>query len=116
MEVLMFVFQTYLMVLTFDTWDVTHTNSNKALLGQSPKNLESKLFKKRGKPLNGWSQDDKLRTKQFQDWCSTWLGEVYRVLKPCSPILIMCGRQNQHRFTCASGGCWVYSKRCYYLE
>ena len=43
-----------------------------------------------------------LGQKQFQEWCSTWLGEVYRVLKPCSPILIMCGRQNQHRFTCAS--------------
>ena len=88
--------------IDFDTWDITHANSNSALLGQSPKNVESKLFKSRGKPLNGWSQDDKFRTKQFQEWCSTWLGEVYRVLKPCSPILIMCGRQNQHRFTCAS--------------
>ena len=88
--------------IDFDEWDVTHTNSNSALLRQSPKNVGSKLFKSRGKPLNGWSQDDKFRTKQFQEWCSTWLGEVYRVLKPCSPILIMCGRQNQHRFTCAS--------------
>ena len=88
--------------IDFDEWDVTHNNSNSALLGQSPKNVGSKLFKSRGKPLNGWSQDDKFRTKQFQEWCSTWLGEVYRVLKPCSPILIMCGRQNQHRFTCAS--------------
>ena len=88
--------------IDFDEWDVTHNNSNSALLGQSPKNVGSKLFKSRGKPLNGWSQGDKFRTKQFQEWCSTWLGEVYRVLKPCSPILIMCGRQNQHRFTCAS--------------
>lgn len=24
------------------------------------------------------------------------------MLKPCSPILILCGRQNQHRFTCAA--------------
>ena len=88
--------------IDFDTWDITHNNSNSALLGQSPKNMESKLFKSRGKPLNGWSQEDKQRTKQFQEWCSTWLGEVFRVLKPCSPILIMCGRQNQHRFTCAS--------------
>jgi site-specific DNA-methyltransferase (adenine-specific) len=88
--------------IDFDEWDVTHNNSNSALLGQSPKNVGSKLFKSRGKPLNGWSQEDKLRTRQFQDWCSTWLSEVYRVLKPCSPILILCGRQNQHRFTCAS--------------
>ena len=88
--------------IDFDEWDVTHNNSNSALLGQSPKNVGSKLFKSRGKPLNGWSQEDKLRTRQFQDWCSTWLSEVYRVLKPCSPILILCGRQNQHRFTCAA--------------
>ena len=88
--------------IDFDEWDVTHNNSNSALLGQSPKNVGSKVFKSRGKPLNGWSQEDKLRTRQFQDWCSTWLSEVYRVLKPCSPILILCGRQNQHRFTCAA--------------
>ena len=88
--------------IDFDAWDVIHSNSNSALLGKSPKNVESKLFKTRGKPLNGWSDADRNRTKQFQEWCYKWLVEVYRVLKPCSPILIMCGRQNQHRFTCAA--------------
>ena len=88
--------------IDFEQWDITHKNTNSALLGQSPKNVNSKVFKSRGKPLNGWSQEDKERTKQFQEWCSTWLGEVYRVLKPCSPLLILCGRQNQHRFTCAA--------------
>lgn len=88
--------------IDFDQWDVTHKNNNSALLGQSPQNIKSSVFKRRGKPLNGWSQEDKERTKQFQEWCLTWLGEVYRVLKPCSPILILCGRQNQHRFTCAA--------------
>lgn len=88
--------------IDFDQWDITHKNSNSALLGQSPQNIKSSVFKRRGKPLNGWSQEDKERTKQFQEWCLTWLGEVYRVLKPCSPILILCGRQNQHRFTCAA--------------
>lgn len=88
--------------IDFDQWDITHKNNNSALLGQSPQNIKSSVFKRRGKPLNGWSQEDKERTKQFQEWCLTWLGEVYRVLKPCSPILILCGRQNQHRFTCAA--------------
>lgn len=88
--------------IDFDHWDITHKNTNSALLGQSPQNVNSSVFKSRGKPLNGWSKEDKERTNQFQEWCSTWLGEVYRVLKPCSPILIMCGRQNQHRFTCAA--------------
>lgn len=88
--------------IDFDQWDITHKNTNSALLGQSPQNVNSSVFKSRGKPLNGWSKEDKERTNQFQEWCSTWLGELYRVLKPCSPILIMCGRQNQHRFTCAA--------------
>lgn len=30
--------------IDFDTWDITHNNSNSALLGQSPKNVESKIF------------------------------------------------------------------------
>ena len=88
--------------IDFDVWDVTHKNTNSALLGQSPQNVNSSVFKSRGKPLNGWSKEDEERTNQFQEWRSTWLGEVYRVLKPCSLILIMCGRQNQHRFTCAA--------------
>lgn len=88
--------------IDFDHWDITHKNTNSALLGQSPQNIKSNVFKRRGKPLNGWSQEDKERTKQFQEWCLTWLDEVYRVLKPCSPLLILCGRQNQHRFTCAA--------------
>ena len=88
--------------IDFDQWDITHKNTNSALLGQSTQNIKSNVFKRRGKPLNGWSQEDKERTKQFQEWCLTWLDEVYRVLKPCSPLLVLCGRQNQHRFTCAA--------------
>lgn len=88
--------------IDFDQWDITHKNTNSALLGQSPQNIKSNVFKRRGKPLNGWSREDKERTKQFQEWCLTWLDEVYRVLKPCSPLLVLCGRQNQHRFTCAA--------------
>ena len=57
--------------IDFEQWDITHKNTNSALLGQSPKNVNSKVFKSRGKPLNGWSQEDRDRTKQFQEWCST---------------------------------------------
>ena len=91
--------------IDFDEWDVTHNNTNSALLGQSPKNINSTVFKKRGKPLNGWSQQDKYRKLEFQNWCSGWLNELYRILKPCSPLLIMCGRQNQHRFTVSAEDC-----------
>lgn len=91
--------------IDFDEWDVTHNNTNSALLGQSPQNIDSGVFKKRGKPLNGWSQQDKERKVEFQRWCSQWLFELYRILKPCSPLLIMCGRQNQHRFTVSAEDC-----------
>lgn len=88
--------------IDFSHWDVTHNNTNSALLGSSPAQKESKLFKTRGKPLNGWSVADKQRGKEFGDFCTKWLTEVYRVAKPCSPVIIMCGRQLQHRFTCAA--------------
>ena len=86
--------------IDYAQWDVLHNNTNSALLGASPAQGKSKLFKSRGKPLNGWSEADKQKGVEFQEWCKSWLGEIYRVTKPCSPILIMCGRQLQHRFTC----------------
>jgi len=83
-------------------WDVLHNNSNSALLGSSPAQDNSGLFKTRGKPLNGWSEADKNIGKEFRQWCSPWLSECIRVLKPASPMLIMCGRQLQHHFTIAA--------------
>jgi site-specific DNA-methyltransferase (adenine-specific) len=88
--------------IDFSHWDVTHNNTNSALLGSSPAQKESQLFKTRGKPLNGWSAADKQRGKEFEHFCIKWLSEIYRVTKPCSPVMIMCGRQMQHRFTCAA--------------
>jgi site-specific DNA-methyltransferase (adenine-specific) len=43
-----------------DDWDVLHKNTNSAYLGSSPaqKNAGA-VFKKRGKPLDGWSDADK---------------------------------------------------------
>ena len=88
--------------IDYAQWDVLHNNTNSALLGASPAQEKSKLFKSRGKPLNGWSEADKQKGIEFQEWCKSWLEEVYRVTKPCSPIMIMCGRQLQHRFTCSA--------------
>ena len=36
-------------------WDVIHNNTNSALLGQSPAQVGKSGFKRRGKPINGWS-------------------------------------------------------------
>ena len=88
--------------IDFSTWDVTHTNTNKSLLGRSPAQQKSEIFKTRGKPKNGWSSQDKKRPNEFQDFCTRWLTEILRVTKPCSPLIIMTGRQNQHRFTVAA--------------
>lgn len=39
-----------------DDWDVLHDNKNSAYLGSSPAQQKAgNIFKKRGKPLNGWS-------------------------------------------------------------
>ena len=71
-------------------------------MGTSPAQEKSKLFKSRGKPLNGWGEADRNIGKEFSDWCEKWLTECSRVLKPASPLLIMTGRQMQHRFTLAA--------------
>ena len=88
--------------IDFSTWDVKHTNTNKSLLGSSPAQQKSEIFKTRGKPKNGWSLQDKNRPNEFQNYCTKWLTELFRVTKPCSPLIIMTGRQNQHRFTVAA--------------
>jgi site-specific DNA-methyltransferase (adenine-specific) len=88
--------------IDFSAWDITHKNTNSALLGSSPAQNGKSLFKTRGKPKNGWSEDDKKRPYEFQKFCESWLHEAYRVLKPASPLIIFTGRQNQHRFTVAS--------------
>lgn len=92
--------------IDFSSWDVLHKNKNSSLLGQSPAQIkEGTLFKSRGKPKNGWSEADKQRPKEFQDFCEGWLKEIYRVTKECSPIIIFTGRQYQHRFTIAAENC-----------
>ena len=55
-----------------DDWDVLHDNRNSALLGSSPAQEKAgAIFKKRGKPINGWSEADRRIPKEYYDWCST---------------------------------------------
>ncbi|MGR5365841.1 DNA-methyltransferase [Photobacterium damselae] len=88
--------------IDFSPWDILHDNKNSALMGTSPAQAKSKLFKSRGKPKNGWSKEDRKRTLEFQSFCEDFLSELLRVMKPCSPLIAFTGRQNQHRFTIAS--------------
>ncbi len=82
-------------------WDVLHNNSNSALLGKSPAQEKSSLFKTRGKPLNGWSEADKMIPVEYYNWCSSWASEWIRVLKPGASCFVFAGRRYSHRCICA---------------
>ena len=85
-----------------EDWDVLHSNTNTAYLGNSPAQKKSgAIFKKRGKPLNGWSEADRMIPKQYYDWVSSWVNEWYRVLKPGASAFVFAGRRLAHRAICA---------------
>lgn len=83
--------------IDYDDWDTLHTNTNSALGGSSIAQKKTTLFKRRGKPLNGWSEADKKRPQEYQDWVETWTNEWFRVLKSGSSVFIFAGRQFAHR-------------------
>lgn len=81
-----------------DDWDVLHCNRNTAYGGASSAQLVAgSLFKRRGKPLNGWSEADKKIPLEYQQWCASWAGEWFRVLKPGGSCFIFAGRRYAHR-------------------
>ena len=91
-----------------EDWDVLHANTNSAYLGSSPAQEKAgAVFRKRGKPINGWSEADRAIPKEYYDWCSTWAGEWFRVLKPGASVFIFAGRRYSHRCICAleDAGC-----------
>ena len=84
--------------ISFEDWDVLHSNTNSALLGSSPAQEKAgSVFKKRGKPLNGWSEADKKIPKQYYEWCSEWAPDWLRVLKPGGSVFVFAGRRLAHR-------------------
>lgn len=81
-----------------EDWDVLHANTNSAYLGASPAQAKAgAVFKKRGKPINGWSEADREIPKQYYAWCSQWASEWLRVLKPGGTVFIFAGRRFSHR-------------------
>ncbi|MDR0248618.1 MAG: site-specific DNA-methyltransferase [Oscillospiraceae bacterium] len=80
--------------ICYDGWDVLHNNTNSALGGSSvAQSNGGALFRRRGKPLNGWSAADKRIPLEYQEWCASWAGEWLRVLKPGSSCLVFAGRR-----------------------
>ena len=83
-----------------EDWDVLHNNTNTALLGSSPAQEKAgAIFKKRGKPINGWSDADRMIPHEYYNWCSTWAAEWLRILKPGGSAIIFPGRRMMHRAT-----------------
>ncbi|NPV01282.1 MAG: site-specific DNA-methyltransferase [Brevinematales bacterium] len=103
-----------------DEWDVLHDNTNSAYLGSSPaQERAGAVFKKRGKPLNGWSEADKDIPIQYYRWCKSWADDWLRVLKPGGSAIVFAGRRLAHRCISAledSGFiykdmiCWIKEK------
>src|SRR5690606_18125588 len=79
-------------------WDVLHANSNSAYLGSSPAQARAgSVFKRRGKPLNGWSEADRRIPLEYQQWCASFAAEWYRILKPGATAFVFAGRRLSHR-------------------
>lgn len=83
--------------ISLDEWDVLHNNTNSALLGKSPAQEGKSGFKRRGKPINGWSSSDKNIGKEYQDWVLSWSQMVYPVMKEGSSVFIFGARRTLHR-------------------
>lgn len=81
-----------------DDWDVLHNNTNSALLGSSPAQAKAgAVFRRRGKPLNGWSEADRQIPAEYQRWCESFAEEWLRILKPGGSALVFAGRRLAHR-------------------
>lgn len=81
-----------------DDWDVLHTNTNSAYLGQSAAQKKAgKVFKKRRKPINGWSSADREIPREYERWCASWAADWLRVLKPGGSAVVFAGRRLAHR-------------------
>ena len=83
--------------IDFCDWDILHNNTNSALGGSSEHQKQDTSFKRRGKPINGWSKADKNIPYEYQEWCNKWAKELFRITKEASPILIFSSRRFQHR-------------------
>ncbi len=80
-----------------DEWDVLHNNTNSALLGQSPAQQGKSGFKRRGKPIRGWSSADRNIPKEYQEWCNQWTQPLYPKVRDGASLFIFCARRTMHR-------------------
>jgi site-specific DNA-methyltransferase (adenine-specific) len=88
--------------ISAEDWDILHDNTNSALAGSSPAQEKAgAVFRRRGKPINGWSEADRAIPKEYYDWCASWASNWLRVLKPGGSAFVFAGRRYAHRCICA---------------
>lgn len=80
-----------------DDWDVLHNNTNSAYLGSSPAQKGKSGFKRRGKPINGWSSADRNIGKEYQEWCLKWSSLVFPKMKEGASLFVFGARRTIHR-------------------
>lgn len=83
--------------ISADTWDMPHANTNSALLGQSPAQQGKSAFKRRGKPIRGWSAADRDIPHEYQAWCGRWATAVYPKLKEGASLFVFGARRTLQR-------------------
>ena len=88
--------------IDFADWDVLHNNSNSALGGTSPAQKSAgSVFRRRGKPINGWSDADKKIPLEYQQWVASWANDWHRVLVDGASCFVFAGRRFAHRVVVA---------------
>lgn len=80
-----------------DEWDILHSNKNSAYLGRSPAQVGKNGFKRRGKPIRGWSEADRQIVVEYEAWCLEWANKLYPVMVAGASILIFGARRTIHR-------------------
>jgi len=86
-------------------WDVLHQNTNSALLGQSPAQKGKSAFKRRGKPIQGWSLADRNIPKEYQAWSTLWGSLLYPKMKNGASVFFFGARRTIHRAIIALEDC-----------
>lgn len=80
-----------------DDWDVLHNNTNSTYLGESPAQVGKSGFKRRGKPINGWSSADRNIGKEYEEWCYSWSSLGYPKMKEGASLFVFGARRTSHR-------------------
>jgi len=84
-------------------WDSFSDSTNSALGGQSPRNkIPGTPFKRRGKPISGWCEKDRLMAKKnYYEFSLNWALAIYEHLLPGAYLLVFGGTRTFHRLACA---------------